>query len=42
MYRPKAHTGFEPVSGERGLPEPLRQKLDELRSKNRERVHDGA
>ena len=28
----KAHTGFEPVSGESGLTSPLQAKLDELRS----------
>jgi len=28
----KAHTGFEPVSAETEVPEPLRRKLDELRA----------
>jgi predicted RNA-binding Zn ribbon-like protein len=31
MRRRKAHTGFEPVSPEVRLPEPLRRKLTELR-----------
>jgi hypothetical protein len=30
----KAHTGFEPVSGETPVPEPLRRKLEELQAKN--------
>jgi hypothetical protein len=29
----KAHTGFEPVSSEEAVPEPLRRILDELRAK---------
>jgi hypothetical protein len=33
--RGKAHTGFEPVSGETKVPEPLRRKLDELKNENR-------
>jgi hypothetical protein len=33
MMKKKAHTGFEPVSGETDVPEPLRRKLDELRAK---------
>lgn len=32
----KAHTGFEPVSGESEVPEPLRRKLDELRAQSRD------
>ena len=38
---PKAHTGFEPVSGPSGIPEPLRRKLDELRGKNPRGARDG-
>jgi len=41
MYRLKAHTGFEPVSGETVVPEPLRRKLDELRNKNPRGTRDG-
>ena len=37
----KAHAGFEPVSGEEAVPEPLRRKLDELRARNRKRVRRG-
>jgi len=31
----KAHTGFEPVSSETEVPEPLRRKLDELRAQSK-------
>ena len=31
----KAHTGFEPVSPEAEVPEPLRRKLDELRAQSK-------
>ena len=31
----EAHTGFEPVSGETEVPEPLRRKLDELRAQSK-------
>ena len=33
--REKAHTGFEPVSRETEVPEPLRRKLDELRAQSK-------
>ena len=32
-----AHTGFEPVSSETEVPEPLRRKLDELRAQSAKR-----
>ena len=38
--REKAHTGFEPVSGETEVPEPLRRKLDELRAQSRSRADE--
>jgi hypothetical protein len=41
MYSLKAHTGFEPVSGESVVPEPLRRKLDELRGLNPRGARDG-
>ena len=31
----KAHTGFEPVSRETEVPEPLRRKLDDLRAQSK-------
>ena len=37
----KAHTGFEPVSQELRLPEPLRRKLAELRLQSDTRVRRG-
>ena len=36
----KAHTGFEPVSAETEVPEPLRRKLDELRAQSKERADE--
>ncbi len=36
----KAHTGFEPVSLETEVPEPLRRKLDELRAQSKQRVDE--
>jgi len=36
----KAHTGFEPVSAETEVPEPLRRKLDELRAQSKKRVDE--
>jgi hypothetical protein len=38
----KAHTGFEPVSEDEPLPEPLRRKLEELRRTSRERDRGSA
>ena len=38
--RLKAHTGFEPVSGEGDVPEPLRRKLDELRAQSKRNAAD--
>ena len=35
MRAGKAHTGFEPVSRETEVPEPLRRKLDELRAQSK-------
>jgi len=37
----EAHTGFEPVSREVQLPEPLRRKLTELRLQSDTRVRRG-
>jgi hypothetical protein len=34
----KAHTGFEPVSAETEVPEPLRRKLDELRAQSKKKA----
>ena len=36
----KAHTGFEPVSRETEVPEPLRRKLDELRAQSKKRADE--
>ena len=38
----KAHTGFEPVSAEAEVPEPLRRKLDELRAQSKKRADEPA
>jgi hypothetical protein len=36
----KAHTGFEPVSAETEVPEPLRRKLDELRAQSKKKADE--
>lgn len=36
----EAHSGFEPVSGESDVPEPLRRKLDELRAQSKKRADE--
>jgi hypothetical protein len=38
----EAHTGFEPVSGENVVPEPLRRKLAELRVETDRRTRRGS
>ena len=37
----KAHTGFEPVSRENPVPEPLRRKLEELTARTPQRPRRG-
>ena len=36
----KAHTGFEPVSAETEVPEPLRRKLEELRAQSKKQADE--
>jgi hypothetical protein len=40
VFRFKAHTGFEPVSAETEVPEPLRRKLDELRAQSKKKADE--
>jgi hypothetical protein len=36
----RPHTGFEPVSAETEVPEPLRRKLDELRAQSKKKADE--
>jgi hypothetical protein len=36
----EVHAGFEPVSAETEVPEPLRRKLDELRAQSKKKADD--